>query len=199
MKISKEQLLEYRSGLIDIAPTNFTPLRPFDPFVNFNFPKMRRAQMMSAPTPPPPSPFAVSRKPEEEYKSPLYDPRNPQASKVPQYQPRSVTVTPQGGAYPTTFQTNPTVQQRLRLTGAAEGDTTLSRKERGVPVDRSEELVGKAVPKPAGTWMDVSRVVFNPNYQRDLSRASGSIVPTMVTKYTTYYDRLFKPSEDEED
>lgn len=203
MKITKQQLLtEYRSGLIDVAPMSISR-----PDSNFLAPLMKFAA--SVPQGPlfnysnvaarPVSPF-VPRPGEQNkpFESPLYNPKSPQPSKVPQYTPTVKTVAPQGGEYSTTFTADPTVQQRLRLTGADLTDSSLSRKERGVPRDKSEELVGKMEPASKGSWINLTRTVFNPNYRQDLMRAS-SVVPTMVTKYTTFYDRIFKPAEEEED
>jgi hypothetical protein len=199
MKISKQELLsEYRSGLIDVAPMDFR-LPDFNPFRNnFNYPKNTPIFNYSSRVGPLPNPFASKNKPEEKYTSPLYNPVAPQPSKVVSYAPRTASVAPQGGEYSTSYTVNPTIQQRLKLTGTGETDTTLSRKERGVPLDKSSELVGAATGKPKGTWMNLTRTVFNPNYRQDLMRAS-SVVPTMVTKYTTFYDRIFKPAEEEED
>lgn len=132
-----------------------------------------------------------SSKNKDNFESPLYNPVNPQPSRVQQQTPQTGTTKPQGGNYTTTFEYNPTVQQRLRLNA---GDMSLSAKDRGVPTDQSGQLVGKMEPQNKGSWMNVQRTVFNPNYLRDIA-ASKSVAPSMVNVSTTYYDRVYRPGQ----
>lgn len=71
------------------------------------------------------------------FESPLYDPAKFK-SRESAYTPTLRTVPAYGGDYSVTIGSSPTVQQRLKLSGS---DTSLSRKERGVPEDKSKELI----------------------------------------------------------
>jgi len=74
------------------------------------------------------------------FESPLYDPKKFKP-RTPAYTPTLRSVPSFGGDYSVTIASSPTVQQRLKLTGTSATDTSLSRSERGVPEDRSKELI----------------------------------------------------------
>jgi len=72
----------------------------------------------------------------DKFETPLYDPTKSKP-RTPSYTPTLRTVPSFGGDYSVTIATSPTIQQRLKLSG----DSSLSRKERGVPEDESRELI----------------------------------------------------------
>lgn len=119
----------------------------------------------------------------DDFESPLYDPHKfkPQS---PFFQPDVRTVQTASGSPSVTYTASPTIQQRLKLKNL--GDTSLSAKERGVPTDKSEDLLYK----PDSEKYTISkRTWFNPNYLY----GAGQF------KSVTFYDKKRKKESSEPD
>lgn len=133
---------------------------------------------------------------EKKFESPLYG-----AGSQSLFKPMATvtkTVTPQGGDYTTSYTATPTVQQRLKLSGEAEGDVSLSRKERGVPLDKSSELMGSYERSAGGKWIPYSNTVVNPNLAREKLKASTLPFTSMYNVSTTYTGKRWVPDEEED-
>jgi len=124
----------------------------------------------------------MSRLNTNNFESPLYDPKKFKP-KSPFSEPEVRTVQSAGGDYPVSFETSPTIQQRLKLKS---GDTSLSAKERGVPKDRSEDLLYKP---EKDKLTHTQRTWFNPNY----ALGAGQL------KSVTYYETKKKKEPSESD
>lgn len=130
------------------------------------------------------------------FQSPLYSSKS--SSLFKPMTTTTKTITPQGGGYSTTYTATPSVQQRLKLTGSAESDTSLTRRERGVPLDKSSELMGSYTKDPGGKWVPYTNVVVNPNLAKDKMKASQTPFTSMYNVSTTYTGKRWVPDEEQD-